>query len=323
MTTESVPVIDITSLSDPATLAALDAACREWGFFQVTHHGIDHDVIDALRRKMRAFFALPDTAKQRIARTAGNPWGYFDHELTKNTLDWKQVFDYGPAVLPEDGSEPVIVPQWPRDLPHFKPAVLAYYRACEDLALTLLDAIAQNLGMPPGALTGQFRPQHTSFVRLNYYPVCPTPARPADARAPEDGYLGVNHHTDAGVLTVLLQDDVPGLEVYRNGAWHGVAPRDDALVINIGDIVQVWSNDRYTAALHRVTTNSERDRYSAPFFLNPTYESSYAPLPSTVDTAHPPRYRPINWGEFRSQRAAGDYADQGEEIQISHYAVGA
>ena len=99
--------------------------------------------------------------------------------------------------------------------------------------------------------------------------------------------------------------------------------RADALVVNIGDIVQVWSNDRYRAALHRVTTNTERDRYSVPFFLNPAYAAHYAPLPSTVDASHPPRYRPINWGEFRRLRTAGDYADQGEEVQISHYAVGA
>ena len=92
-------------------------------------------------------------------------------------------------------------------------------------------------------------------------------------------------------------------------------------MINIGDMVQVWSNDRYQAALHRVTANSENARYSAPFFLNPAYHTDYAPLPSTIDERHPARYRTINWGEFRGLRAAGDYADYGEEIQISHYGV--
>ena len=143
--------------------------------------------------------------------------------------------------------------------------------------------------------------------------------RPLGVQVPDAGWLGVNHHTDAGALTVLLQADEPGLEVFHDGAWHLVEPRSDALVVNIGDIVQVWSNDRYQAALHRVTTNMERDRYSVPFFLNPAYAACYAPLPSTVDDTHPARYRPINWGEFRRLRAAGDYADQGEEIQISHY----
>ena len=319
MENRNVPVIDITSLYDPATLAALDDACRRWGFFQVVNHGVEPSVIDNLKTRMHEFFAQPPAVKRAIARTAENPWGYFDHELTKNTLDWKEVFDYGPAELPTDGSEPVLVPRWPRSLPGFKPAVLAYYRSCEKLAFALIDAIARNLGMPADALTAPFSPNHTSFVRLNHYPACPEPARPAGIAVPESGWLGVNHHTDAGALTVLLQADEPGLEVFHDGAWHLVEPRNDALVVNIGDIVQVWSNDRYAAALHRVITNTERDRYSVPFFLNPAYAASYAPLPSTVDEGHPARYRSINWGEFRRLRTAGDYADQGEEVQISHY----
>jgi isopenicillin N synthase-like dioxygenase len=101
--------------------------------------------------------------------------------------------------------------------------------------------------------------------------------------------------------------------------WHLVEPRRDALVVNIGDIVQVWSNDQYTAALHRGLVSADAERFSAPFFFNPAYSTQYAPLPSTVDARHPPRYRPIHWGEFRARRAAGDYADHGEYHLISHY----
>jgi isopenicillin N synthase-like dioxygenase len=133
------------------------------------------------------------------------------------------------------------------------------------------------------------------------------------------GYLGINHHTDAGALTLLLQDEQPGLEVFHDGAWKLVEPLPDALVVNIGDIVQVWSNDQYRAPLHRVLANADAERFSVPFFFNPAYSTVYAPLPSTVDTQRPPRYRPINWGEFRAHRAAGDYADAGEYHQISHY----
>jgi isopenicillin N synthase-like dioxygenase len=321
MSMETVPVISIQSLMDRETLAALDSACRKWGFFQVVDHGVSTAVIDNLRDGMQRFFEQPTASKRAILRTAENPWGYFDQELTKNTLDWKEVFDYGPAEMPEDGSAPVMVPQWPRLVPGFRQAVLDYYRDCEALGFRILQAVAVNLGMPADSLDGFFRPQHTSFIRLNHYPACPAPASPADATAPTDGYLGVNHHTDAGALTMLLQMDEPGLEVFHEGSWHLVEPRSDAFVINLGDIVQVWSNDRYHAALHRVTTNATRDRYSAPFFLNPAYNADYAPLPTTVDDAHPARYRSINWGEFRRLRTAGDYADLGDEIQISHYEV--
>jgi isopenicillin N synthase-like dioxygenase len=310
---ENIPVIDIANLREPETLRALDAACREWGFFQVVRHGIDDALIASLHRAMRKFFHQPSAAKRALSRTAENPWGFFDRELTKNTRDWKQVYDYGPA----DGRS--ITPQWPRELPAFQDAVLAFYHACETLAFRLLAAVARNLGTPEEHLRASFRPSHTSFLRLNYYPPCAAPARPDGMRTPSAGHLGVNHHTDAGALTLLLQDSQPGLEVHRGGEWHLVQPREDALVINIGDIVQVWSNDRYQAALHRVIANDAAERFSAPFFFNPAYEVHYAPLPTTVDVRHPPRYRAINWGEFRALRAAGDYADCGEEIQVAHY----
>jgi isopenicillin N synthase-like dioxygenase len=322
MNTQAIPVIDIKNLRDNASLQALDEACRNWGCFQVVNHGIDAQVIEDVKHQMHEFFAMPKDVKRAISRTADNPWGYFDQELTKNTLDWKEVFDYGPAESSTEDDERALVPRWPRGMPRFRQAVLSYYRACEGLGFALLDAIGMNLGMHAGALAAPWRQRHTSFVRLNYYPICPKPARPVGACPAEDGYLGVNHHTDAGALTLLLQADEPGLEVFHGGTWHLVPPSDDALVINIGDIVQVWSNDRYRAGLHRVTANAERARFSAPFFLNPAYDARYAPLPSTVDAAHPARYRAIQWGEFRRLRSAGDYADQGEEIQISHYAVG-
>jgi isopenicillin N synthase-like dioxygenase len=314
MSTDSLPVIDIADPESAATRAAIDAACRDWGFFQVVGHAIDEHVLVALRTQMRAFFAQAPADKRAISRTADNPWGFFDRELTRRTPDWKQVYDYGP---PDGGA---IAPQWPAALPEFRPAVEAFYAACDAVALQLLRAISMNLGMPAGALDDCFRPAHTSFLRLNYYPPCPLPSRPMDRTVATDGHLGVNHHTDAGAITLLLQDEQPGLEVYHADAWRLVEPRRDALVVNIGDIVQVWSNDRYRAALHRGLADATAERFSAPFFFNPAYSTEYAPLPSTVDVGHPPRYRPIPWGEFRAGRTAGDYADYGEYLEISHYA---
>jgi isopenicillin N synthase-like dioxygenase len=312
-TIDSIPVIDVSKLSDPASLRAIDHACREWGFFQVVHHGLEESLIEGLQREMRAFFALPRETKRRVERTAKNPWGFYDRELTKNARDWKEIFDCGPEA--GSGQET----PWPTGSPSLRPILEAFMRSCERLAFELLAAISTNLGMSADHLGRAFRPTHTSFLRLNYYPVCPTPAHPAGVRTPDRGHLGVNHHTDAGALTLLLQDEEAGLEVDHGGGWHLVEPRRDALVINIGDVVQVWSNDRYRAALHRVRASSERARYSAPFFFNPSHEARYAPLPTMVEAGSMPRYRPIPWHEFRALRAAGDYRDCGEEIQIDHY----
>jgi isopenicillin N synthase-like dioxygenase len=298
------PVIDLADAERAHTHRAIDAACREWGVFQVVNHGIDLRLMAALRRQMRALFGAPLEEKRAIARTADNPWGFYDRELTRHTRDWKQVYDYGPP----DGDK--IVPQWPARLPAFKPVVGEYYQACDDVSLRLLRVMARNLGMPAESLDAHFRPAHTSFLRLNYYPRCPTPG----------DQLGVNAHTDSGAVTLLLQD-MPGLEVFHRDRWLMVEPRRDALVVNLGDVLQVWSNDRYTAPLHRAVVNADEDRLSAPFFFNPAYSTNYAPLPSAVDARHPPRYRPINWREFRARRAAGDYAPAGDYAQISQYSI--
>ncbi len=311
MQNNSVPVIDIGELTHGETLAALDLACREWGFFQVANHGIDDELIARLFEQLHAFFAQPLAVKRSITRSRENPWGFYDRELTKNVRDRKQVFDFGPA----DGCK--LRPQWPEGMPEFRNVVQDYYRQCERLAYRLLAAISTNLGMSPGYLSRGFGPQHTSFLRLNYYPVI------ARAVGSKFGSFGVGQHTDAGALTLLLQDDQPGLEVCKDDAWHLVEPRRDALVVNIGDIVQVWSNDRYRAALHRVVASSARARYSIPFFLSPEYRLNYAPLPTTVSDTRPARYRPINWGEFHTRRVAGDYADEGVEVQISEYRISA
>ena len=311
---DSVPVIDIGDLDSPPARAAIDRACRDWGFFQVTGHGMDPSVIDEIFAMSRAFFGLPATDKRRILRDADNPWGYYDKELTKNRQDNKEIYDFGPDT--GDGR----APRWPHGplRPRFEPAVRACYDSCSALALRLLAVIASNLGVGPQVLARGFEPgAQTSFLRLNFYP-----RQTADNDDPV-GLLrpfGVGEHTDSGALTILMQDEHPGLEVQRDGRWHLVQPRPGALVINIGDIVQVWSNDRYQAALHRViVANPTAERYSIPFFLNPSYETTYEPLPATVTSDRPAAYRRINWREFRSLRAAGDYADVGEEVQIHHY----
>jgi isopenicillin N synthase-like dioxygenase len=300
-------VIDISHSERAQTHREIDAACRESGVFQIAGHGIDTRLIASLRRQMRMLFAQAPAVKQAIARTADNPWGFYDRELTRYTRDWKEIYDYGPA----DGE--AIVPQWPSGLPAFKPVIQAYYEACDALAIRLLRVMARNLGMPPDSLDAHFRPQHTSFLRLNYYPRCDENLA---------GRLGVNPHTDAGAITLLLQDDQPGLQIFHRGVWWPVEPRPDLLVVNLGDIAQVWSNDQYVAPLHRAIVHSKVERFSVPYFLNPVYSAEYAPLPSTVDARHPPRYRPIQWREFRERRAAGDYANGREYVEISQYKMG-
>src|SRR5690606_24247391 len=160
--------------------------------------GLERGLIDAVHAEMKGFFAEPVAAKRAISRTAENPGGFYDKELTKNTRGREELYDFVP---PHGGA---MRPPWPTRRPRVRPVLEAYYDACEALAFRLLAALSTNLGMPSGHLDRDFQPEHTSFVRLNYYPRCPAPARVDGLVTPVDGHLGINHHTDAGALTLLL-----------------------------------------------------------------------------------------------------------------------
>lgn len=329
---EKVPVVDVGLLDSGdeqewyRAVKEIADACTEFGFFQIVNHGVPSSLIESVWGRTRQFFALPRDEKLTISRTKDNPRGYYDRELTKNTRDLKEVFDFGNVIHPEltddhpsdytmiDGHN-----QWPSGLPSFRGTMVEYFQACETLGMKILGALCLSLDQPRELLCPHFAADHTSFVRLNYYPL-DDPLAPQDAETLTAlGDMALHHHTDAGALTILLQDGVGGLQVSVHGKWVDIEPIEEAFVINVGDMMQVWSNDRYKAALHRVLPRKEQERYSIPFFFNPSYDTDYAPLESL--TLGAPRYRTINWGSFRQRRTDGDYADYGKEIQIADYRI--
>ena len=321
---QRVPVIDVGAIvQDAASPAAneavqsIAAAASEWGFFQVVNHGVPGSLIDATWRETTDFFDRPASVKDAIMRTRDNPWGYYNNELTKNQRDKKEVFDYT-----TDGVDPIYASEnrWPDVDDSFRKTLCAYRDAVTDLSLALLRAFCIGLDLPAGFMQSDFAKGHTGFIRLNYYPVR-DPLEAANVEALPVADLGVHHHTDAGALTVLMQDDVGGLQVFRDGCWHNIEPTPGAFVINTGDMMQVWSNDIYQAAIHRVLAMEQTDRYSIPFFFNPTADTSVSPLPSVVSDERPARYKTINWSEFRGKRTDGDYADYGPEVQIAQYRI--
>ncbi len=316
---EQVPVIDVSDLvrdsASPAARTAIDqisAACKTWGFFQIVNHGIPSEQIREVWQQTHAFFHQPLADKLEIERSRENPWGFYHRELTKNQRDKKEVFDFTRA-----GVDPIYQQQnrWPATPAGFETTMMHYLEACTEVSLKLLEGFCLGLDLPAQFLHPHFVGNHTGFIRLNYYPVEDTGRNEGEAEAD----LGIHHHADAGVLTVLLQDAVSGLQVYRDGFWYDIPTIEDAMVINTGDMMQVWSNDIYQAAIHRVLAMRSAERFSIPFFFNPSAESRVSPLPSVIDDRDPPHYREIPWCEFRGKRTDGDYADYGAEVQISQY----
>ena len=317
---DQVPVIDVGEVfadsSSNAAVRAIDQiaeACKTWGFFQVVNHGIPASRIDEVWRQTHALFALPVDEKLAIVRDRQSPWGFYNNELTKNQRDKKEVFDYT-----REGIDPIYGQQnrWPSRPAEFRPTMLAYLDACTGLSLNLLEAFCRGLDLPAKFMHPYFDGNHTGFMRLNYYPIEDPMAQLGSDQAAD---LGVHHHTDAGALTVLLQDEVSGLQVFRDGLWYDIPVIDGAMVINTGDMMQVWSNDIYKAAIHRALAMEASERYSIPFFFNPAADCTVSPLPSVIGEDRPALYRSIEWGSFRGKRSEGDYADYGTEVQISQY----
>ena len=164
---------------------------------------------------------------------------------------------------------------------------------------------------------------HTSYLRINYYPVYrghgdSNEEKEEKAAEAEPPTLGISPHKDAGFLTVLLQDDdCHSLQVWLDDAWQTVIPVKGAFTINTGDMAQIWSNGLYKAPLHRVLTHDSKERYSAPFFYNPGYQSYMKPIVDPSEAL----YHPCLWGYFRAVRFAGDFTDLGVEIQIDDYEI--
>jgi isopenicillin N synthase-like dioxygenase len=193
-----------------------------------------------------------------------------------------------------------------------------YFNACTTLSLQLLEAFCIGLNLPPKFLHTNFSANHTSFLRLNHYPVY-DPIEGAGNKHQPEANLGVHHHTDSGALTVLIQDQVGGLQVHRKGFWYDIPPVPGAIVVNTGDMMQVWSNDVYHAPVHRVLAMEDHVRFSLPFFFNPAADALVRPLPTVTSEHNPSRYRDIAWATFRGKRTDGDYADYGTEVQISQF----
>jgi len=312
---DEVPVIDLSNDAGPIE-AEVARACADWGFFHVVGHGLAEALPARTMDEARAFFERSAAAKRALSRGRDNPWGYYDRELTKNRRDKKEIFDVGPDVTGAEVDGDVFLGQtpFPPDRPAFRRTAAAWFTACQGLCARLLRPIATGLGAAPDALDEAFRGAHTSFLRFNHYPMHDLLAGETDREAG----LGIHHHTDAGAVTVLLTDGRPGLEVLKDGVWRAVGAAPGGLIINIGDMVQVWSNDAYVAPQHRVLAMQSHDRLSTAFFFNPAYAAVVAPLPRAGEAA---RYRGVPWSEFRRRRADGDFADYGAEVQISDYRV--
>ncbi|PON57004.1 Isopenicillin N synthase [Parasponia andersonii] len=315
-----IPLIDLSGPIDHL-VREIGGACGEWGFFQVINHGLPKEAHRKIESAAKEFFARPAEEKRRVRRDEVKVLGYYDTEHTKNVRDWKEVFDFtvdDPTLVPassdpDDNQVATWTNHWPENLPGFREACEEYAQEVQKLSTKLMELIALSLGLSANRFSGYFKDQ-TTAIRLNHYPPCPIPHLT----------LGVGQHKDISVLSVLAQDDVAGLQVKRktDGEWILVKPTPDAFIVNVGQILQVWSNDKYESVEHRVMVNSEKERLSIPFFLYPAHYTMVKPLEELTDEQNPAKYRACNWGKFFITRKGSNFRKLGvENIQFHHFRV--
>jgi isopenicillin N synthase-like dioxygenase len=322
-----VPTIDIGKV-DKHALQLVDRACRDHGFFKLVGHGLN-DLIDRMWSQTELFFGAPQEFKYGLMRPADSAFGYFNREMTKLKRDQKETFDY--HGLKTDAAGKSASDFWPDQqgdnletagLREFETVLKEFYWANTLLAEKALALVCSALGENTDALQGMFGPSHTTLARLNHYP--PYDPLPADEHTQENvlGDMALHEHTDPGALTLLYQDSVGGLQTQSTqDGWIDVPPEDYSFVVNLGDLMQVWSNDRYKAAAHRVLpVPSGTSRYSMPFFYSPRYDA----VIESIVSSEAPRYRPFSWYDFATARVADNYENLGKaDTQVTDYRLSA
>ena len=312
MSAQYLPIIDLSRLrsGDAASLAetagAVDAVCRESGFFYIVGHGIAPELTQRMFAASRAFFGQPDEVKQQShIRHSAYRRGFeaighqsLDPGKPSDLLEAFNIgldFDLsktGGASAPRRGPN-----QWPDEAvaPGLRDVATEYMAGMEQLSRQLMGLIALGLGLPQ-AYFEPFMTMPVPTLRMLHYP--------PQAAIDDPEQMGCGAHTDWGALTLLAQDMSGGLQVTdAQGRWHDVPPIENSLIINLGDLMARWTNDAYRSTLHRVINRvSQRDRYSLPYFFDIDYYSLVSALPGCFSDEHPPRYATVTAGEHHQEK---------------------
>jgi len=329
--TATIPTIHLGGENHAETVAAVRQACVECGFFYVTGYApsiMDPNTTTAVLEQSQRFFALPVEQKRAVS----------DPKLTRGytamqeeTLDpanqtqgdTKEGFYISINDIPE--TDPRYNPaklagpnQWPApetcpDLPdpqHWKHIMTKYMQDVTQLSRTIVQLLAESLDLAPTFFDDAFRDQPLAVLRLLHYS--------ATQSAPQDGVYACGAHSDYGMITVLLTDTEPGLEILdrRSGSsgeptWIPVPPRPHHLVVNLGDMLERWTNGRYRSTVHRVVNyTGHSERYSVPYFFEPSFDTRVECLPHCCnDDDNPARWPPTTSGEHLLAKYAQTHAD--------------
>ncbi|WP_454688557.1 isopenicillin N synthase family dioxygenase [Achromobacter aloeverae] len=329
---EEIPVFDIGPFLAGApgareTLAAqLRHALENIGFYFIVNHGVPQALIDETFEAAAAFHALPLEAKMKHPFNEHN-MGYLPlkgsttrhSQLNRNNRPNMVESFFVKRDLPEDHPDVVngvrfrAANRWPPELPGFRGVVTAYADALEKLGKSLLPLYALALDLPADAFQQAFSdPMYT--LRLSHYP---------EQEPQAENQFGLAPHSDTSFMTLLVQNKVQGLSIrLPNGKWIDAPALPGSFLVNGGDLLRRWTNDRFLATPHRVINNSGKERYAIPFFMDCNIDWTMECLPTCQDEDHPPKYAPITYTEYLAWYRNQNYADRDKsasDVTLSAY----
>ncbi|KAI4330069.1 hypothetical protein MLD38_028377 [Melastoma candidum] len=292
----TIPTVDLGDADREGLVRAVAAASREWGLFQVVNHGIPAEVIVELQRVGKEFFELPAEEKEKYASPPGSQSLEGYGTQVQKEIDGKKswVDHLFNKVWPPSSID---YKYWPTNPPAYREANEEYVKHIRKVANKLFGCLSQGLGLEEDAMKKALGGDDLQYnLKINYYPPCPRP----------DLALGVPPHTDLCALTLLVPNEIPGLQVLKDRKWYDAAYIPNALIVHIGDQVEILSNGEYRSVVHRTTVNKEKARMSWPVFLEPPMDWVVGPLPQLLTngegddqgSGNPPKYKAKKFRDY-------------------------
>ncbi|MCV6546626.1 MAG: isopenicillin N synthase family oxygenase [Cohaesibacter sp.] len=311
-----VPILDISPLSSDDKAAKQElakqirSACIEVGFFYIKGHCVDSNLRKAAFEAAKLFFSQSEQLKRSVSVEKSPILRGYAGLLEENTDPDNQgdLHEHFDMALDLDETDPDFSAgiygygpnQWP-DLEPFKEPVMAYHGAMVVLSESLYRGFALSLGLDED----HFLPWITKPIaemRLAHYPpqtALPQTALPQTALHDPERIMGIGAHSDYDVFTILATDDVPALEVQNSAdQWIAAPPIDNAFIVNVGDLLQRWTNDIYRSTFHRVVNRTSKERYSIPFFASTNAQLEIGVLDKCISSERPARYAPISASDY-------------------------
>jgi len=292
------PLLGESAEAMAATAQQIRHACLEVGFFYVTGHGVDPELVARTFGAAKTFFELPQEQKEAISILNSAKMRGYTGLLEENTDpdndgDLHEGFDIGLDLAQDDPDAHTDVygwglNQWP-DIDGFRELVVGYHTAMRELATVLYRGFALSLDLDGEYFTPKFTKPITELRLLRY------PSQPVA----DDKVLGIGEHSDYDMFTILATDDVPALEILNPaGDWIAAPPVEGAFIVNVGDLLERATNDLYRSTVHRAVNRTCQERYSLPFFTNIDPHEIVEVLPSCISNERPARYEPVGAGEY-------------------------